>query len=212
MGKMDKEIMVVPTEKLFSGDSYFQGFMPHDHTDYETVILDNHLHLRRGDAEEDPTHKQPIGYTFVVNPQEKLLFVYERSSRDQDYDEKRLQGKLAFGVGGHIEPIDGTKNPVYDGVVREALEEEVTINGDIWGIHQFGYINDDRDDVGKVHFGVVYLVLTNATEVTPKDAEMRYGRLVSVDELERVVESSDAELEGWSEIALPVIKEYFAGL
>jgi len=211
MGKMDKHIMVVPVSDLFSLGGYFQGFRSHHEFDYESTVLSNHLHMRRGDAEEDHGHKQPIGYTFIVNPGERKVFVYERSSSDQDYGERRLQGKLSMGVGGHIEPMDGAKNSIYESMLRE-VGEEVEIVGHVLNIHMFGYINDDEDDVGKVHFGVAYIVETNATEVRPRDSEMKKGMLVSVDELESMVESSEAELEGWSRIGLPAIKQYFSQL
>jgi len=55
MDKKDQMIMVVKKEILL-GANYFQGFRPSNEFDYESIILNNFEYIRRGDAEEDPTH------------------------------------------------------------------------------------------------------------------------------------------------------------
>ena len=153
MGKEDMKIIVVERDKLF-GEDYFQGFKNHEEFDYEKIILDNLKIMRRGDAEVDSSHKQPIGYMLIVNPKSKKIFVYLRSGEG---GENRLHGKWSLGVGGHIEPFDIKNkniNPIRKSQLRE-LKEEIEIIGNILGIKVLGYVNDEEDSVGKVHFGKI---------------------------------------------------------
>ncbi|MHA1873279.1 MAG: NUDIX domain-containing protein [Candidatus Heimdallarchaeaceae archaeon] len=206
--KSEKLIMVVEREILL-GDESFQGFKPQNQIDYESRILDNFKYMKRGLAEEDPTHKQPVGYAMIVNPTLKQIFAYQRSTKDDNYAEKRLQGKWSWGVGGHIEKFDVENgNPLHASMLRE-LEEEVSVNGSV-NPKVLGYINDDSNDVGKVHFGVLYVVETNSRIVTPKDSEIDNGRLRTIDELEEICSSPDFAVEEWSRISLEPLKRYFS--
>ena len=208
-GKMAKDIMVVECMHLFNNETdRFEGFVPHNHLNYESRILDNLKYMVRGDAEEDPTHKQPIAYVLIVNPNTKKVFAYQRSKKDKEYTEKRLQGKWSWGVGGHIDKVDESNgNPIEVSMLRE-LSEEVHLPENI-STKVLGYVNYDTDDVGKVHFGILYLVETNADEIKPKDSEMAHGKLMSLSELEEIINNPDCNVETWSEIAIQPLREYF---
>lgn len=206
MDKNEKQIMVVPRDVLFSGKQ-FEGFQNHGEINYESVILENHLYLKRGLAEEDPGHKQPIAYCMIVNPELKKVFAFQRSSKDKHYHEKRLHGKWSWGVGGHIEKIDGD-NPIHTSMLRE-LSEEIEMNGSM-NPKVIGYINDESDPVSQVHFGVLYLIETDSTIIKPRDQEMAEGELRSMEELEKI--TSTEVVEEWSKIALGPLKQYFDNL
>ena len=206
---IDKEnqiIYAVETKNLFPTEShYFQGFHPHNETNFEKLILENLKEVKRGPAENDPTHKQPIAYTLIVNPKNKSVFLYKR-----DGHEKRIVGNHSIGLGGHIEPVDSIDgNPIRKSVHREVLGEEITLMGDVIDTKVLGYINDDSNKVGEVHFGVLYLIETNG-EVLPKDSEIKDGKLITLEELEEI--SKTGNLETWSEIALEPLKKYFSNL
>lgn len=204
-GKSDMQIMIVAVESLFRSD-YFQGFRSSREVDYEKRILTHLSYMRRGDAEENSSFKQPIAYTLVVNPEIQKIFSYQRSFQDERYPEKRLQGKWSWGVGGHIEKLDIREgNPIHISMLRE-LQEEIQVNGSIRP-KVLGYINDDEDEVGRVHFGILYLAITDATEVLPKDPEIASGEFRTVEELEEICKTH--EVEGWSKIALNPIKQLF---
>ncbi len=205
---LDNYILVIRRKTLFNGNySNFQGFLPHKKEDYESRILspsNSEYRLRRS-VEEDPLWKQPIPYILIVNPKLKRVFAYQRSKEDPFYTEKRLQGKWSWGIGGHIERSDiKTKNPLREGMFRE-LREEVFIKGGISEPKVLGYINDDSDNVGKVHFGILYLIETDATEIKPRDREIVNGRLRTIKELEKICSSDDVET--WSKIALDPLKK-----
>lgn len=202
----DKEIMVINNDLLFI-KMHFYGFSEQDNFDFESIILNNYKWMKKRNAENNQLFKQPIGYAIICNPLLKKLFVYQRSSKDENYSEKRLQGKYSCGVGGHIEKMDNvSSNPIFSSTVREVSEEvNITVpeNPKI-----IGYINDN-DDVGKVHFGILYLIETNEEKIIPKDSEIENGKLVSIVEFEQICNNPDYNVESWSKIALLPLKEYF---
>jgi len=199
MSKDEQRIIVVERDILFK-DGFFEGFKPAREFDYESRILSNIKIMRRGDAEKDSTHKQPIGYMIIVNPETKQVFAYQRSTDDKRYTEKRLQGKWSWGIGGHIEPSDTKGNPIRESMIRE-LSEEVHLEGGAVGEPQvLGYIYHDFD-VHQVHFGILYMIETNG-DVHPKDPEMSQGKLMGLNELEEICSSPNCEVEEWSKTAL----------
>ena len=206
MSKEDQKIIVVERDILF-GKDIFQGFRSAKKVDYESRILSNLEVMRRGLAENDPTHKQPIGYTIVGNLKTNKVFAYQRAS-NQNYEEKRLQGKWSWGVGGHIESFDTkNENPLRESMLRE-IKEEIYIQGELKQPKVLGYINDDSNNVGQVHFGIMYLMQIQG-EVKPKDSEISQGKLMTMNELENICSNPDYEVENWSKIALEPLKEYF---
>ncbi len=227
MGNPNQKIIVVDKDALFQAD-YFQGFSSTDRADYESRVLKNMEIMRRGSTEEfanhpqgnaemNPSYKQPIGYTIVANLSEGIVFAYQRSSKDRNYGEKRLQGKWSWGFGGHIEPFDGKNgNPIRDSMLREVTEEELKIAGNIKGFRVLGYINDDsqndddtkigRVSIGRVHFGILYLLDTDAKEVEPnKESTVVVAKKLS--ELEELCLASGVEVENWSKIAMEPLRQ-----
>lgn len=210
MSKEDKQIIVVERDILFEKE-YFEGFKPNNLLDYESIILRNMKAMRRGDAEIDPTHKQPIGYMIVANPLTKKVFAYQRSSKDENYGEKRLQGKWSWGVGGHIEAFElNNENPIRESRLRE-LSEEIEIDGKILNVSPLGYVNDDSDSVGTVHFAILYLIEIDGT-AKQNDKEIAQSGMFSISDLEEKCSSSGVEVENWSKISLEPLKNYFEKL
>ncbi|MEM4282662.1 MAG: hypothetical protein QW559_00115 [Candidatus Woesearchaeota archaeon] len=216
MKKDDKLIMVVEREQLFgkNGEMWFEGFKPHYETDYISIILQKHKYFPRSTAETDPSYKQPIAYLLVVNPVQRSVFVYKRASKDSAYSEKRLQGKWSWGIGGHIEKCDKIEggNPITSSILRE-VEEEIVFEGVEKSLAKFtkpdvlGYINYDSNDVGKVHFGILYILETNCSTIRPKGNEIEMGCLKPIEGLQHLLSSPDVCVEEWSRIALePLIK------
>ena len=197
MDKNEKIIMTVAAMTLFK-DKYFQGFSPAKEYNYENVINSNIEWMKRGIAETDFTRKQPIGYCVITNPLKREIFVYQRGG-EQNYNENRLSGKFSFGFGGHIEKIDVTGNPIYNSLIRE-LEEEVQIP---WGfdLSILGYINDDENDVGKVHFGMLYLANADTRKIKLNGKEASFGKLMDFSEIENMLQSKNIIIEPWSKIA-----------
>ena len=218
MGNPNQRIIVVNKNVLF-GNDYFEGFRLAEEIDYESRILKNFQVMRRGSTSEPKNHpegnaelnseyKQPIGYSIVFNPEIRKIFAYKRSLEDKNYGETRLQGKWSWGFGGHIEPFD-TKNgnPIRQSILREVQREEIKLKGEIYSLRILGYINNDSDSVGKVHFGMLYLFTTNAERAEAVDPEIAEIRLCSVKDLESLCSSQDVKVEEWSRIALEPLRK-----
>jgi predicted NUDIX family phosphoesterase len=199
-----RNIMVVNREVLFA-KKYFDGFITADEFDFESIILDNFTWMNKNKAETNQAFKQPIGYSIIYNPELKQVFMYQRSKIDKNYAEKRLQGKWSCGVGGHVENVDTMNgNPIHESSLREILEE-VTIPGRK-DMRVLGFINDDTDEVGRVHFGILYLVITNSAIVTPLDPEIDFGKLVNLNVLEEKCQFESSTVENWTKTALQPLK------
>lgn len=202
---MEQPILVVKRDTLFE-KKYFEGFLHHSEFDYEDLILENFEYLKRGLAEENPGFQQPIAYCLVCNEQDQI-FAYQRASKKEHASETRLHGKWSWGIGGHIDKEDeNTHNPIYTSLLRE-VEEELGLY-ELETIKPLGYINDDSNAVGEVHFGLLYLVKTKTTAVTMAK-EIADGKFMDVNELERICNDDGCDVEEWSEIALKALKTHF---
>ncbi len=205
MKKEEQLIMVVRNDLLFR-DGYFEGFRGPEEVDFQRRILENFLYMKRGEAEEDERYKQPIGYAVLRDKSTGKIFAYRRASKKEDYNERRLRGKWSWGVGGHVDkPDEKGLNPIKGSVLRE-LEEEIIIEGKVEDIRPIGYINDDSNSVGRVHFGILYLVDFSG-KVFPADAEIEKGEMRTIKELSEMSDSEKCEVEDWSKISLQALKE-----
>lgn len=122
-----------------------------------TPIQIAQLFQERGPLEKDPGYKQIIPYVVVGSSINKTFLSYQRPSKGDG--EHRLQGKYSIGFGGHIEEQDMvnacTLSDVIINCAKREVKEELSLWADGLKFEVLGYINDDTDDVGKVHFGVV---------------------------------------------------------
>ncbi len=205
---MGKEALIVERNILFK-EKYFQGFLPINEYDFISLILENVRYFSRGDElENNEGLQQIIPYVWIVNPKEKKVFAYKRASGKRNYRETRLMNKISCGVGGHIDKED-SDNPIESAMIRE-LKEEVIMkkypNPKI-----IGFLNDDSDEVGKVHFGIIAIAETKSN-VRKGDNEMSEGKFYSVEELERIFNDNKINVEAWTRISWPFVKKYLKSL
>jgi predicted NUDIX family phosphoesterase len=198
--KMKQSILVVPTEDLL-GENYFQGFQIPSSVNFANIIKEKHTWCVRGEVEEDERLKQPIGYAIILDPSDKIL-VYKRSAR---HDEKKIGGNYSWGVGGHILESDFKgADPVRDSLMREIMEEVgVSQPGKV---EVLGYINDDTNPVGRVHFGVLYLIRAMNSTIRVGDPEVESASFLSFKKVEELVANSMNSFDNWSLIALSELK------
>ncbi len=221
MGKEDN-VLVVEKDYLFADHPEFFGFVPHRDYDFESRILQfgKYRFTRRGTPDESPeisaeandSLKQPIRYLLIVNPTEKKIFAYRRFSLSEDPNktETRHAGKWSWGAGGHIEECDTQGNFLYNSMIREMSEEVELVGGSFGRVLPLGYINDN-DALGRVHFGLLYLVETDAEEIRPK-SEASVARFHTFEELEGILSNPDFVVESWSRIAMKPLKKYLSKL
>ena len=198
--------VVQPVERVltFPADALdalgrFQGALAGEDVDrYLKVILEP-LHLAYVDrpwAETDVSLKQIIPY--CVLRQGNTIFTYRRTKSG---NESRLHDKLSVGVGGHINPEDG--QPGEESYLRafaRELTEEVRISpDDILSSEVIGLLNDDSDEVGKVHFGIVHLINVRwGAKLTFEDPALADGEWQHLLELKR----GPFNLENWSRLVV----------
>lgn len=201
MGK-GTPIMVVERNKLFAGHA-FSGFQNADVYDFLKTIKENYMPMARNEAEQNNNYKQPIPYSIILNSDTKKIFTYQRSSIKDNNPETRLHGKWSIGVGGHVE-IDKEEDLIERTVFKEITEEI----GDMGSIKPrlFGYLNLDNDSVGRVHFGLVYLVETKAKEISPVSSEIDMGRMMSFHDFETLFSDPNAVVEEWSMTVFKALK------
>lgn len=192
MNEPVEQILVVPREKLFDGKPIPHGFNSDDLKGLVERINKHAYFIDRSKAENNSQLKQIIPYIIVMH-KDKIYTVHRLTKQT----EKRLHNKYSIGVGGHINPVD--KGEIF-GILEKGLErelhEELCVNCD-YKHELIGYINYDTDDVGKVHFGMVYrLVIKDDKAVSVAEKDMMIGQFMSLAELEKIYPS----LETWSQL------------
>jgi predicted NUDIX family phosphoesterase len=205
MGKMDEMIIVAPRNEVFNNENLtFQGVNSDKDILKQIVanVANNYSVLRRGDAEENPEFKQPIPYCVLKRGNE--VFVYERL---QGGGEVRLHNKLSMGVGGHMNQFE--VKDFYEQLsvnLERELEEELHIDGERLSLDTIGLINDDEDEVGKVHIGLLVIAeLKNDTNVTVREIDQLKGSWFKVEDL---LESETYDrLENWSKFVADILNK-----
>lgn len=197
MSKYEDENVLVISRALFDELGAFEGISLEPEK-YLPAILDpaNNHFLSRDDAEDDPSFKQIIPYAIFRCGNKFLQYV-----RGGGSGEKRLAAKGSIGIGGHINDTDFAassldKDTYTIGVERE-IDEELNIEGEHTQ-EVLGLINDDSNEVGQVHLGVVHLFTLSNEEVTAGEDNICDLEFLSLPELE----ARRDKLESWSQICL----------
>lgn len=190
-----ESILVVKRSMLFTKETNaWHGMNTTNIEDFINTINNHKEFLPRPYMETDPTYKQIIPY--IVFCHDNKVFLMQRKTTAS---EQRLQGKLSLGIGGHIRKEDMTSNSLFDWAKRE-FYEEVHYTGTC-RITPLGMVNDDSDDVGKVHLGLVLLLTGDSNNISVK-SELKSGILVSLDECMKQYD----QLESWSQIVVKHLK------
>lgn len=192
-----EHVMVVPTT-LFRSLGYFQGFSAN--TDkYLTSLFheDNTSYLPRDAMEQDPEFKQLIPYCIFRHRDSDGTISVFQYTRGGGQGESRLHHQRSIGIGGHVSSDDSdSKEPYREGMRRE-LDEEVRIDT-VYTESCVGLINDDENEVGKVHLGIVHILDVETQDVFPREADIANAQFVPVNELLSEMD----QFETWSQICL----------
>jgi predicted NUDIX family phosphoesterase len=200
----DNELILTTTRKYLEQHGKFQGYQ-HGTELLQAVLAPGKWGFRRrGDVEDDPSFKQLIPYCLIL--QDGKVLVYERGKSG---GEKKLHAKLSLGIGGHINPVDGSEHlvgsdalllkgtEVLNKALRRELEEELSFPPNPV-ISYAGLINDDGDPVGQVHFGVVAIVEVGSGPIEAREDAIHGLKMVPVKKLKALM----PRLEGWSKIVV----------
>jgi predicted NUDIX family phosphoesterase len=212
--KEGEKVLVFPTAllaSLFEGTS-FQGFVPtHDESvrgiplarrALSSIIHHTALSYQdRAEMENDPNFKQLIPYCLFQK--DDKYFVYRRTKKG---GESRLHELWSLGIGGHINPCDiGVNSEEYPdyatGFHREIQEEAGLFFKNYHTAMQsiIGLINDDSNDVGKVHFGIVHKIeLAPEKLISTKDPAIADGQWLTQEE----IRANFDKFENWSKLII----------
>lgn len=190
---LQEYILVVKRSVLFSNQPAWHGINPTNTAAIISTITQNQEYLPRYLAEKDDSYKQIIPY-MIFNFENKY-FVMQRKSTAS---EQRLANKLSLGIGGHMQESDMAGKTIFDWAARE-FEEEVSYTGTL-KITTVGILNDDSNEVGKVHLGLVLLLEGDNDKISIKD-EHKNGFLYTKEECLEKIHS----MESWSQIILPIL-------
>ena len=203
MSKFDEQIIVVSRELLFDNEkNAFNGFLSKNDGQGEEIFntFKNYEVKRRGDMEEDPSYKQLISYCLLENENDEIL-VYQRLSGG---GEERLHGQSSVGVGGHMNNVVGADsiNEVLRVNAQRELNEEVGLSEDrSQNMEYIGFINDDTNEVGNVHIGVVFKIKVKSSDVEVRETDTLKINWVSQEEINDL-----NHFESWSALILKDLK------
>lgn len=166
------QVFVVDRSAFFGG-VWPQGFVPIAADAAGAFLREAYARGRFADrpqAEATPAWKQWIPYCVLRcgvpsahgrEASECGVFVVWRTKGQA---EARLHGACSIGIGGHVDPEDGTA-PAADGewFFRQALGRELAEELDLRHLDLpeprfLGLLNDDATEVGLVHAGLVYRI------------------------------------------------------
>ena len=156
----------------------------------------------RREAEQDPSYKQIIPYIILQTRDFEKTAIYNRQGSEQ-----RLHDLWSVGIGGHINPVDREKHNdsfnriLLAGMERELNEElEQRPEQDAPGF--IGVISEEITDVGKVHLGAVFRILTDSPEKFLPGSELFQFTWEKTKKLDQL------NLELWSTLALDLITHH----
>jgi predicted NUDIX family phosphoesterase len=155
--------------------------------------------MPRSKAEENPQYKQLIPYVIMTHNGKYLTYV-----RGKRAGETRLVGNRSIGIGGHINPIDN-EVPLFDTDYRQmyltAVQREVAEEVAVETTHTdriVAFLNDESNEVGSVHLGVVHYWTLDEPNVTRREQMITQMAFMTPDELHQVKDS----METWSGLCL----------
>ena len=195
---LEEYVLVFPTQ-LLDQIGKFQG-ISFELNKYLDIILNpiNHTFLKRKDAETNPAFKQLIPYALLHCGSD--VFIYRRGKL---LAEKRLFGNYSLGIGGHISVTDpGLFSTTYEDGLKREIDEEVIIESP-YTQRVVALLNDDSNDVGKVHFGIVHALTLEKPLVKPREKSINETKFLGISELQKDVDG----FENWSKICIEHIQK-----
>jgi predicted NUDIX family phosphoesterase len=185
-------VYAVPRELLMETPAW-RGVRPGDPAAVFEAIARHGSFYPRPAAEADTSIKQIIPYLVLRDGERIFLMKRTRAGGDA-----RLYDRYSVGVGGHMNPGDGS---VIEGLEREWREELVA---DFRPEFRYlGLLNDDEVDVGRHHLGIVFVAEAAGRPVEVRETDKLSG---SFETLETVMAAYD-RMETWSQLVLDAISD-----
>jgi predicted NUDIX family phosphoesterase len=196
---MEEQVLVIE-RKVFEQVGSFNG-LAFDVDRYLSKIFAPGVprFIPRSKAENDPSYKQLIPYVIMTCGSKYLTYV-----RGKRAGETRLVAKRSIGIGGHINPIDADNSTLfaylyanYLTAVEREVAEEVSIETK-YKDKVVALLNDDSNEVGQVHLGIVHLWTLDEPKVNRREQMITQMAFMTPAELHRLRDS----METWSQLCL----------
>jgi predicted NUDIX family phosphoesterase len=193
----DEQVLVVQ-RKVFESAGAFNGLAFDIQKYIEKIFVPGvPRFMSRPVAEKDPSFKQLIPYVIMTCGGKYLSYV-----RGKRAGETRLVAKRSLGIGGHINPVDADNSTLFaylyenylTAVKREVVEEVSIETG--YKDKVIALLNDDNNEVGQVHLGIVHLWTLDEPKVNKKEQMITQMGFMSIPELREVRDT----METWSQI------------
>lgn len=199
-----ENILVVP-RRVFEDLGAFEG-LSFEAGRYLASFFDprNNLFLPRPAAEDDPDYKQIIPYLMLRHGERVLCY-----TRGKSGGEARLHARMSIGIGGHINDGDTHAEHFDQASYLRAVERELHEELEITGAYRqkaVALLNDDSNDVGRVHLGVVHLIEVASSEIRPREDSIGDPVFLTAGELR----GRRDRLETWSQICLEGLERLLA--
>jgi len=186
--KIDELVLVVKREHVVPTPGW-HGIIPIDVEQTIDIITTHQDYMPRSIAEHDPRYKQIIPY-LIFTHNNKYFLMQRRSTAS----ETRLRNKFSLGIGGHVRQEDLTASTSIFDWARREFAEEINYQGDLT-IEPLGLLNDDTNEVGRVHLGLVLLVHGTTPHIKIK-SELKSGVLAD----QATCQAHYEDLEQWSQL------------
>lgn len=199
---MKEEMILVVRRSLLEQLGIFQG-ISFEVEKYLPILLarENNHFMARSAAEVDPTFKQIIPYVLLVHEGRVLHYV-----RGKKAGEQRLAAKGSIGIGGHMNDLDeglfALDMDAYLEGVRREICEELNVQTRFTN-HIVGLLNDDSNEVGKVHLGVIHVFNLETDNVQKREAMITGLEFLNK---EHLLQKRDA-METWSQICVDNLED-----
>ncbi len=194
----EEQVLVVERE-VIEKIGLFNGIMTDTQTYLDAIFQPSvPRFMLRSEAENDPSFKQLIPYVVIAHDGQYLSYV-----RGKRAGETRLVGQRSIGIGGHINPVDNAPlfhtdfRETYDAAVLREVEEEIHVDSP----HAdcvIALLNDESNEVGSVHLGVVHLWTLDEPNVEKREQMITQMSFMTPADLTEVKDT----METWSQFCL----------
>lgn len=187
--------LAVPTAELWQILDYQENaVIKAADKDIMARILSLGIFEHRNLLEDDPSYKQIIPYAVICCGDEAYLF-----RRTKKQTESRLHNLYSLGVGGHMNPCGEPLGLTYiHHELEREMREEVLLHDDchITAMAPIGFINDDTNEVGRVHLGVLYQINVSSKSLEINEKDKMTGMWVKWQDLYEYY----PQMESWTQI------------
>jgi len=158
-----EELLTLPNSVVFEHGQW-QGFLLGQSWGdyYANLAQDNAEWMRRDDAELDEEHQQVIPW---------LIFrwndYYLEIKKGQEGPHTRLYNKYSLGFGGHVFKHEFDKVGNLSNWIKERFLQEMDYKENLQ-VSTLGVVNDNTDELGHTHFGIVYLIEGDSNVISSK--------------------------------------------